>query len=190
MKGHGLRRVFGGGFSPAKPVSTVMLLFTTEFDRENLNFQLYGTKVRAKLAYISASCGAISQESEPEMAAVQTGSFGLEKQKRSALAATWSKLSEKLRLSEEPRLSEKPTPSEEPSPGRVANETDQLGSLAARRSVARLSQAANATLERRSVAIARKTSATCAIFAGSRSRNGSLTEPPSNPRRFIAALVV
>jgi hypothetical protein len=53
-----------------------------------------------------------------------------------------------------------------------------------------LRHAANATLDRRSLAIERKTSATCLTIAGSRSRNGRRTEPPSKPRRFIAALVV
>jgi hypothetical protein len=53
-----------------------------------------------------------------------------------------------------------------------------------------LRHAANATLDRRSLAIERKTSATCITFAGSISHNGRRTEPPSKPRRFIAALVV
>jgi hypothetical protein len=49
----------GGGYSPAKPVSTMKFPFIREFNRENPDFQVLGPKTEAKPTYISASCGAI-----------------------------------------------------------------------------------------------------------------------------------
>jgi hypothetical protein len=49
----------GGGCSPVKPVSAMNFPFITEFNRENLYFEAHGRKAEIKLAYTSASCGAI-----------------------------------------------------------------------------------------------------------------------------------